>query len=81
MVPYATRLQCRVILSEKPNDGTVAITYEDIDDSIFFDVEDLLPTLPNTVSYHVLQSTNLCSVMLPHFKLYPSPMTIIDHKE
>lgn len=37
-------------MSEKPNDGTVAITYEDIDDSIFLAIEDCLPTLPNTVS-------------------------------
>ncbi|KAG7013970.1 hypothetical protein SDJN02_24140 [Cucurbita argyrosperma subsp. argyrosperma] len=63
MVPYATRLRCRVILSEKPNDGTVAITYEDIDDSIFFDVEDLLPTLPNTLSADLL-AEQLSSLMV-----------------
>lgn len=56
MDSYVTRLRSRVILSEKPNDGTVAITYEDIDDSVFLAIEDCLPTLPNTVSSIILTS-------------------------
>lgn len=38
----------RLIMSEKPSDGTVAMHYGDIDDSDFLIAEDYLPTLPNT---------------------------------
>lgn len=37
-------------MSEKPNDGTVAMYYGEIDDSEFLAAEDHLPALPNTVS-------------------------------
>ncbi|XP_022147223.1 uncharacterized protein LOC111016216 isoform X2 [Momordica charantia] len=63
MVPYVSRFRGRVILSEKPNDGTVAITYEDIDDSNFFAIEDCLPTLPNTISADLL-ADQLSSLMV-----------------
>ncbi|XP_038896271.1 protein PHYTOCHROME-DEPENDENT LATE-FLOWERING isoform X2 [Benincasa hispida] len=63
MVSYVSRLRSRVILSEKPNDGTVALTYEDIDDSIFLAIEDCLPTLPNTLSADLL-ADQLSSLMV-----------------
>ncbi|XP_022964273.1 uncharacterized protein LOC111464340 isoform X1 [Cucurbita moschata] len=63
MAPYVTRLRSRVILSEKPSDGTVAITYEDIDDSRFLAIEDRLPTLPNTLSADLL-AEQLCTLMV-----------------
>lgn len=37
-------------MSEKPNDGTVAMHYGEIEDNEFLAAEDYLPTLPNTVS-------------------------------
>ncbi|TYK03946.1 histone-lysine N-methyltransferase 2D isoform X1 [Cucumis melo var. makuwa] len=63
MDSYVTRLRSRVILSEKPNDGTVAITYEDIDDSVFLAIEDCLPTLPNTLLADLLAG-QLSSLMV-----------------
>lgn len=38
-------------MSEKPNDGTVAMLYGEVDPGDFPSVEDNLPTLPNTVSF------------------------------
>lgn len=45
-------------MSEKPNDGTVAMYHGEIEDSEFLAAEDYLPTLPNTVSFivHVIIS-------------------------
>lgn len=63
MGSYIPRLRSRVILSEKPNDGTVAITYEDIDDGVFLAIEDCLPTLPNTLSADLL-ADQLSSLMV-----------------
>lgn len=40
-------------MSEKPNDGTVAMYYGEIDEAEFLAAEDYLPTLPNTVSVFV----------------------------
>lgn len=37
-------------MSEKPNDGTVAMHIGEIEDAEYFTAEDYLPTLPNTVS-------------------------------
>lgn len=44
------RARTRMIMSEKPYDGTVAMHYGEIEDGEFLAVEDYLPTLPNTVS-------------------------------
>ena len=45
------KLRTRMIMSEKQNDGTVAMLYGDVEDGNFHAVEDHLPTLPNTVSF------------------------------
>lgn len=37
-------------MSEKPNDGTVAMHIGEIEEAEYMAVEDYLPTLPNTVS-------------------------------
>ncbi|XP_058743756.1 protein PHYTOCHROME-DEPENDENT LATE-FLOWERING isoform X1 [Vicia villosa] len=42
------RFRTRLIMAEKPSDGTVALHYGDIDESDFIAAEDHLPTLPNT---------------------------------
>lgn len=39
-----------MILSGKPNDGTIAMHYGDIEDNDYWAIEDYLPTLPNAVS-------------------------------
>lgn len=40
-------------MSEKSSDGTVAMLYGEMETDDFLAVEDLLPTLPNTVSFTV----------------------------
>lgn len=40
-------------MSEKPNDGAVAIHIGEIEDAEYLAVEDHLPTLPNTVSLYI----------------------------
>lgn len=40
----------KLVLLERPNDGTVAMQYGDIDDVNFAFLQDYGPTLPNTVS-------------------------------
>ncbi|OIW02474.1 hypothetical protein TanjilG_05067 [Lupinus angustifolius] len=55
-----------MIMSEKPFDGTVAMHYGVIDDDDLVDVEDHLPTLPNTISFtHAadLLAEQFCSPM------------------
>ncbi|GAB4850016.1 hypothetical protein Ancab_029314 [Ancistrocladus abbreviatus] len=47
-VPVASRIRTRMIMSEKPNDGTVAMHYGDIEDTDYLKAEDYLLTLPNT---------------------------------
>lgn len=57
-----------MIMSEKPNDGTVAMHIGEIEDAEYFTAEDYLPTLPNTVSsehticflWHRLDTLLLC---------------------
>ncbi|GAB4841957.1 hypothetical protein Ancab_011914 [Ancistrocladus abbreviatus] len=48
-IPVATMMRTRMIMSEKPNDGTIAVHYGDIEDADHLKVEDYLPTLPNTM--------------------------------
>lgn len=48
--PYVQRVQNRMIMSEKPNDGTVVMHYGEADEFDLLSAEDYLPTLPNTVS-------------------------------
>ena len=51
IVPKA---RTRLIMSEKPNDGTVAIHIGEIEDAQYLAAEDYLPTLPNTVSFRII---------------------------
>ncbi|KAK4754054.1 hypothetical protein SAY87_002158 [Trapa incisa] len=46
-VSFLPKLQSRMILSEKPSNGTVVIAYGDMEEGNVLDVEDHLPTLPN----------------------------------
>ncbi|AET01824.2 protein PHYTOCHROME-DEPENDENT LATE-FLOWERING isoform X2 [Medicago truncatula] len=48
VVNLVPRFRTRMIMAEKPSDGTVALHYGDIDESDFIGAEDHLPTLPNT---------------------------------
>ncbi|XP_028752169.1 protein PHYTOCHROME-DEPENDENT LATE-FLOWERING isoform X2 [Neltuma alba] len=47
VVSLVPKLRTRLIMSEKPSDGTVAMHYGDIEDVDFLAAEDHLPTLPN----------------------------------
>ncbi|KAK3022148.1 hypothetical protein RJ639_045287 [Escallonia herrerae] len=42
------KVRPRMIMSEKPNDGMVAMHYGEIEDGDYLAAEDYLPTLPNT---------------------------------
>ncbi|KAL8242732.1 hypothetical protein R6Q59_013034 [Mikania micrantha] len=48
VVSLVPKSQIRMILSEKRDDGTVAMYYGELDDYDFSSVEEYLPTLPNT---------------------------------
>ncbi|KAI4324809.1 hypothetical protein MLD38_030263 [Melastoma candidum] len=48
IVSYTTRPRTRMIMSEKPNDGTVAVHYGDLDDGDILASEEYFPTLPNS---------------------------------
>lgn len=50
-VSFIPKAQTRMILSEKPSNGTVAIAYGDMEEGDVLEAEDHLPTLPNTVSF------------------------------
>ncbi|KAE9595880.1 hypothetical protein Lal_00030581 [Lupinus albus] len=62
VVSIVPRLRTRMIMSEKPSDGTVAMHYGDIDDGDFAAAEDYLPTLPNTHAADLL-AEQFCSLM------------------
>ncbi|XP_019443543.1 PREDICTED: uncharacterized protein LOC109356679 isoform X2 [Lupinus angustifolius] len=62
VVSIVPRLRTRMIMSEKPSDGTVAMHYGDIDDGDFVAAEDHLPTLPNTHAADLL-ANQFCSLM------------------
>ena len=57
-VVYLPKQRTRLIMSERPNDGTVAMYYGEVDDGDFLSAEEHLPTLPNTVS--VIVQVKLC---------------------
>lgn len=44
------KARTRMVLSEKPNDGTVSMLIGEIEEVEYTNVEEHLPTLPNTVS-------------------------------
>lgn len=54
MSAVVPKIRTRMVMSEKPIDGTVAWYHGDIDDGdvfpVVFPAEDFLLTLPNTVS-------------------------------
>lgn len=60
IVPKA---RTRLIMSEKPNDGTVAIHIGEIEDAQYLAAEDYLPTLPNTHTADLL-AAQFCSLMI-----------------
>ncbi|KAK7275550.1 hypothetical protein RIF29_16669 [Crotalaria pallida] len=62
VVSVVPRLRTRMIMSEKPSDGTVAMHYGDIDEGDFVAAEDHLPTLPNTHAADLL-AEQFCSLM------------------
>ncbi|XWS12183.1 hypothetical protein CRYUN_Cryun37aG0068000 [Craigia yunnanensis] len=66
VVSLVPRVRTRMIMSEKPTDGTVAMFYGDIDDGDILGAEDHiphLPTLPNTRLADLL-AVQFCSLML-----------------
>ncbi|KAL0441332.1 UNVERIFIED_CONTAM: protein PHYTOCHROME-DEPENDENT LATE-FLOWERING [Sesamum radiatum] len=60
---YVPKARTRMIMSEKPNDGAVAIHIGEIEDAEYLAAEDYLPTLPNT---HIadLLAAQFCSLMV-----------------
>ncbi|XP_022842611.1 mediator of RNA polymerase II transcription subunit 15a [Olea europaea var. sylvestris] len=77
LVPKA---RTRMIMSEKPNDGSVAIHIGEIEDAEYLAAEDHLPTLPNT---HIadLLAEQFCLLMIregyhPQDHVQPKPVRI-----
>ncbi|RYQ89008.1 hypothetical protein Ahy_B09g095877 isoform C [Arachis hypogaea] len=62
VVSLVPRLRIRMIMAEKPSDGTVAMHYGDIDEGDFLASEEHLPTLPNTHCADLL-AKQFCSQM------------------
>ncbi|KAF9615063.1 hypothetical protein IFM89_021634 [Coptis chinensis] len=62
-VSIVPKARNRLVMSEKQNDGTVAMQYGDIDDNDFQLVEDHMPTLPNTY-YADLLGAQFISLMI-----------------
>jgi hypothetical protein len=67
-ISYVTKVRNRMIMSEKPNDGTVVMHYGEADEKPVdvLSAEDYLPTLPNTVS--VLYKFHLLDLDIMEFK-------------
>ncbi|XP_022723261.1 LOW QUALITY PROTEIN: ataxin-2 homolog [Durio zibethinus] len=65
VVSLVSRVQTRMIMSEKPTDGTVAMIYGDIDDGDILGVEDHIPHLPTLPNTHLadLLAQQFCSLM------------------
>ncbi|XP_047310415.1 protein PHYTOCHROME-DEPENDENT LATE-FLOWERING-like [Impatiens glandulifera] len=57
------RVRTRMIMSDKSNDGMIAMHYGDIDDNEYLAAEDHLPTLP-TAHYADLLAAQLCTLMI-----------------
>ncbi|KDO64936.1 hypothetical protein CISIN_1g000899mg [Citrus sinensis] len=63
VVSIVHRVRSRMIMLEKPNDGTVAFYYGDVvDDGDILSAEDYLPTLPNTHLADLL-AAEFCSLV------------------
>lgn len=63
MIPVSPTIRTRMIMSEKPNDGTVAMHYGDLEDGDYLNAEDYLPTLPNTHLADLL-AAQFCALMI-----------------
>ncbi|KAJ6963255.1 protein PHYTOCHROME-DEPENDENT LATE-FLOWERING [Populus alba x Populus x berolinensis] len=79
---YVTKVRNRMIMSEKPNDGTVVMHYGEADEKPVdvLSAEDYLPTLPNT-HFADLLATQFCSLMtregyLVEYHIQPRPVCI-----
>ncbi|XP_055829140.1 protein PHYTOCHROME-DEPENDENT LATE-FLOWERING isoform X2 [Solanum dulcamara] len=57
------KVRTRMIMSEKPNDGTVAMHIGEIEEVQYTTAEDYLPTLPNT-HFADLLAAQFCSLMV-----------------
>ncbi|CAH9098842.1 unnamed protein product [Cuscuta epithymum] len=80
VVPKA---RTKMIMSEKPSDGTVAMHIGEIDDNDYFAAEDYLPTLPNA-HFADLLASQYCSLMIHegHFvedNVHTKPMRAVNH--
>ncbi|XVF25251.1 hypothetical protein REPUB_Repub13aG0197200 [Reevesia pubescens] len=66
VVSLVPRIRTRMIMSEKPTDGTVAMFYGDIDDGDILGAEDHIPHLPTLPNTHLadLLAAQFCSLML-----------------
>ncbi|KAB5574045.1 hypothetical protein DKX38_001239 [Salix brachista] len=64
-ISYVTKVRNRMIMSEKPNDGTVVMHYGEADEKPVdvLSAEDYLPTLPNT-HFADLLATQFCLLMM-----------------
>ncbi|MCD7457832.1 hypothetical protein HAX54_036388, partial [Datura stramonium] len=58
---YVPKVRTRMIMSEKPNDGTVAMHIGEIEEVEYTTAEDYLPTLPNT-HFADLLAAQFCSL-------------------
>ncbi|KAI9401762.1 hypothetical protein POPTR_001G165800v4 [Populus trichocarpa] len=81
-ISYVTKVRNRMIMSEKPNDGTVVMHYGEADEKPVdvLSAEDYLPTLPNT-HFADLLATQFCSLMtregyLVEYHIQPRPVCI-----
>lgn len=63
MIPVSPTIRTRMIMSEKPNDGTVAMHYGDLEDGDYLNAEDYLPALPNTYLADLL-AAQFCALMI-----------------
>nr|KJB57011.1 hypothetical protein B456_009G145100 [Gossypium raimondii] len=66
LVSLVPRARTRMIMSEKPTDGTIAMFYGDIDDGDILSAEDHIPHLPTLPNTHMadLLAAQFCSLMV-----------------
>ncbi|PPR87979.1 hypothetical protein GOBAR_AA32715 [Gossypium barbadense] len=66
LVSLVPRARTRMIMSEKPTDGTIAMFYGYIDDGDILSVEDHIPHLPTLPNTHMadLLAAQFCSLMV-----------------
>ncbi|XVF27107.1 hypothetical protein REPUB_Repub14bG0078100 [Reevesia pubescens] len=66
VVSLVPRIRTRMIMSEKPTDGTIAMFYGDVEDGDILGAEDHIPHLPTLPNTHLadLLAAQFCSLML-----------------